>query len=142
MARDDFIYTFKDGESPGGAGNRYGRRIRYAHNPEIGKDPEAHKGLHTIAGLPENMYYDKGPSELLILSNPSKPWQPGAYTVTVKAVDDQDASLSDQKTFVLEILPPGNISVEALPEFSQGMPSATTRVLISEPPDTSITIHG
>ena len=143
MARDDFIYTFKTGESPGGAGNRYSRRIFYAQNPEVGKNAKTQKRLHTIAGLPENMKpsYNTGPRWFLIQSNPSKPWQPGAYTVTVKAVDEQDANLSDQKTFVLEILPPGKISVEALPEFSQGMPSATTRVLISEPPDTPITIH-
>ena len=106
-----------------GAGNSYRRAIFYAHNPEIGKDAEGakeQKRLHTITGLPENMYasYDTGPRWFLIQSNPSKAWQPGAYTVTVKAVDEQDASLSDQKTFVLEILPPGKISVEALPEFS------------------------
>ena len=142
MSREDFIYTFKTGESPGGAGNSYRRPIFYAQNPEV-ETAEEQKRLHTIAGLPENMYasYGTGPRWFLIQSNPSKPWQPGAYTVTVKAVDDQDASLSDQKTFVLEILSPGNISVEALPEFSQGMTSATTAVRISEPPDTPVTIR-
>ncbi|MCY4324589.1 MAG: hypothetical protein OXC81_00990, partial [Betaproteobacteria bacterium] len=115
-------------------------RIDYAQNAEIALHSSQNRNLHSVTGLPAGTSYSTPAAAIVLTKSKSGSLTPGRYQVTVRAVDEQDAGVHDEKTFILEIVERGNLEAESLPRNVYGRNWVPARVRISHAPDRPVTV--